>query len=195
MRLALLLAAALLLAPAAAAGEQPRSALVKDHRDLKLFRRELVEDRKVLDLLRSRLERLTSLYSARVLDPRSIGELHARVHEELQRDARASQLRTLPTIQDATQARAAVPGSTFSIAQRGWLPPDQMRVDQIPPEWAALKDRYALADVEARYKLLSERVALARFKLSADLKAFRWLGGDADDLEDEAAEDEAPAAR
>jgi hypothetical protein len=132
-----------------------------------------------------------------VLDTRAVGELHAKVQEELQRDVRARQLRTMPSIQDATLARAsAQPLKAPPLAPRGWLAADEARVQRIPMEWAALKDRLAPADVEARYRLLSERVALARFKLAADQKAFRWLGGDVEDRDpgDDEAE-EGPAGR
>ena len=186
------LAAALLLAlagPGLAAGPS-RTALVKDHRDLKLFKRELVEDRRILDRLRARMERLTSIYSSRVLDTRAVWELHAKVQEELWRDARVRRLQVLPTIQAAAQARAAeAPGGAPEPLSPGWGPQDDRRVEQIPEEWAALRDKLARADVEARYKLLAERVALARFKLSHDLSAFRSLGGDPADLFKEADEE------
>jgi hypothetical protein len=196
---AMLLAVATLLAwpwPVPAGELPPRGAPLKDHRDLRLFMREISADRRTLDRLRVRLDRLEALLSARVLDLRAVGEFHARVQEEMQREARARRLSSRPTLGAAARASSSRPvaqpaGDLRPGTARFFSAADESRVDQITDAWVALRGRLARADVEERRRLLAERVTLARFELADDLKAFKAMGGDLASLtlEDPDAED------
>jgi hypothetical protein len=200
-----LLAVALLLAlpgPAQPGDLPPRGAQLKDHRDLRLFMREISADRRALDRLRVRLDRLEALLSARVLDLRAVGEFHAKVQEEMLREARLKRLGSRPTLGAAARASSSRPitqpaGAARPGTARFFSAADESRVDQITEGWVALRGRLARADVEERHRLLAERVTLARFELADDLKAFKAMGGDLASLtlEDPDAEDGDEATR
>jgi hypothetical protein len=198
------LVVALLLAPpgpAPAVDLPPRGPTLKDHRDLRLFMREISVDRRTLERLRVRLDRLEALLSARVLNLRAVGEFHAKVQEEMQREARAKRLGARPTLAAAARASPSRPltppgGGPQAGTVRFYTAADESRVDQITEAWVALRGRLARADVEERYTLLAERLSLARFELADDLRAFKALGGDLSSFtpEDQDAEEaDAPA--
>jgi len=180
-----LLVALLLIVAARAAAGAPAGMITapRDHRDLRPYIHEIADDRRALDRLRARLDRLDALLSARLLDLRAVGELHARVQEEMLREAKLRRLRTVPTLGAAGRAvspqpQTRPPGSASPGTPRFFSAADESRVDQITEEWAALRGHQTRADAEARRKLLAERVSLARFELADDLRIFKQLGGD-----------------
>lgn len=177
-------ALALVLAAAgwARAGEPPpRSAPLLDHREAKLFRREIADDLKDLERLRARLERLDALRAARPLDVRALDALDARVHQEMVAEAREKRLEARPRLGEAARRSAPGPVAPGGVA-RFFTAADEARVDQITVEWAALRGRAGRADLEARRALLAELLALTRVELQDDLRAFREKGGDASSL-------------
>jgi hypothetical protein len=166
----------------AAAGEPPpRSAPLLDHREVKLFRREIADDLKDLERLRARLERLDALRAARRLDVRALDALDARVHQEMVAEAREKRLEARPRLGEAARRSAAGPVAPGGVT-RFFTAADEARVDQITVEWSALRGRAGRADLEARRALLAELLTLTRVELEDDLRAFREKGGDVSSL-------------
>lgn len=189
--LALLAAAGPLAAPAQPQ-PQPRSAPLADHRDLRRYRREIAEDRRGLERLRARVERLDALRAAKVLDVRAVEELDRKVHAEMQREARAKQLEARPRLGHA--ARTSSPAPLAGKAIRFFTAADEARVDQITDEWAALRGRTARVDLDRRRALLAELGELCRVELEDDLRAYREKGGDPAAIPELPDDEEADAA-
>lgn len=189
--LALLAAAGPLAAPAQPQ-PQPRSAPLVDHRDLKRYHREIAEDRRGLERLRSRVVRLDALRAAKVVDARAVEELDRKVHAEMLREARAKLLEARPRLGHA--ARTASPAPLAGRSLRFFTAADEARVDQITAEWAALKGRTARADLDRRRALLVELAELCRVELEDDLRAYREKGGDPEAIPELPEDDEAEAA-
>lgn len=189
--LALLAAAGPVAAPAQPQ-PQPRSAPLVDHRDLKRYRREIAEDRRGLERLRSRVVRLDALRAARALDVRAVDELDRKVHAEMLREARAKLLEARPRLGHA--ARAASPKPIAGGSIRFFTAADEARVDQITVEWAALRGRTGRADLDRRRALLAELAELYRVELEDDLRAYREKGGDPEAIPELPEGDEGDAA-
>lgn len=166
-----------LCAPALAAEPQPRSPPIVDHRELKLYKREIADDRKDLERLLSRLDRLDALRAMRAVDGRAVEELDRKVHDEMLREAREQKLAAHPTLGHAARVSSDAP-LAGERAVRFFTAADAARVDQITVEWAALRGKVARSDLEARRTLLAELIELARVELVDDLRAFKEKGGD-----------------
>jgi len=193
---ALALAAALILAPGLAAAEPtaPPKVPIKDHRELKRYKREIADDRRDLDRLRARLERLDALRAARTVDVRAVQELDRKVHDEMVKEAREKQLEVHPHLGDAARQSSQAPVAGAGPV-RFFTAADEARVDQITVEWAALEGQATRAGLDRRRSLLAELVELTRVELEDDLRAFVAKGGDPGSIPaDEDVEDEAPAA-
>jgi hypothetical protein len=177
--LAAALAAALALAPGAAGAEPspPPKAPLKDHRELKLYKREIADDRRDLDRLRARLDRLDTLRAARTLDPRAVEELDRKVHAEMVKEAKEKQLETHPELGHAARASSPLPTATGK-GFRYFTAADEARVDEITKEWVAEMKGVSRSGLERRRALLAELVELTRIELEDDLRAFVEKGGD-----------------
>jgi hypothetical protein len=176
---AALLAAALALAPGAGLAEPspPPKPPLKDHRELKLYKREIADDQRDLQRLRARLERLDALRAAAALDVRAVQELDRRIHDEMLKEAKEKKLETHPELGHAARASATAPlngGKPF----RFFTAADEARVDQITAEWAAEMKKVTRAGLERRRALLAELAELTRIELEDDLRAFVEKGGD-----------------
>lgn len=180
MRPPLRLFAALALAsaaPARAVEPPPRSPPIVDHRELKLFKREIADDRKDLERLHARLDRLDALLAMRALDARALEELDRKVHGEMVKEAQEQRLAAHPTLGHAARVSSEAPLAGGSPG-RFFTAADAARVDQITAEWAALRGKVGRADLAARRALLAELVELTRVELQDDLRAFKEKGGD-----------------
>ena len=191
-----LLLAALALAPPAGAlaAEPPRAPPIVDHRELKLYKREIADDRKDLERLLSRLDRLDALRAMRAVDARAVEELDRRVHDEMVKEAREKRLAAHPTLGHAARVSSDAPVAGRP-AVRFFTAADEARVDQITAEWAALRGKVAPADLSARRALLAELIELTRVELQDDLRAFREKGGDPGTLPGSPVEERVPSPR
>lgn len=179
---ALALAAALAAWPRAAAAEARPPPAPRDHRDLKLYKRELADDRRRLDRLRARLDRLEALRSARSLDARALDELDRKVQEELATDSRKRLLEAKPALGQAVRVTSTSPQGGGPA--RYLTAADEARLERIALEWTACRGRLAPADLDARRALLAELVELGRVELEDDLRAYFEKGGDPASLPD-----------
>jgi hypothetical protein len=176
---ALALAAALALPPGRAPAEPtaPPAVPIKDHRELKRYKREIADDRHDLARLRSRLDRLDALRAARTLDVRAVEELDRRVHDEMVKEARERRLEVHPRLGEAARRSSQAP-TGGGQPLRFFTAADEARVDQITLEWAASRGKTARADLDRRRVLLAELAELTRVELEDDLRAFVEMGGD-----------------
>lgn len=198
MRLALFLqlASLAIAGPVGVSAEEPRrSAPILDHRELRLFKRELADDLRDLRVLRARLRRLEALLAAKVVDARAVAELHARVHREMLKEALEHRLTSRPGLGEEARRRSPHPvtvpqGSRGPGVPRFFTAADEYRVAAITDEWAALQGRHSRPDLLARRALLAELIELGRVELEDDLQAFKEKGGDVEALKAELEEDQ-----
>ena len=160
---ALLLAGLLSAAPGVA--QVPRQPLA-DHRELKLLKREIGDDRRDLERLDSRLARLEALRTSRWVDRRAIGELDAVVQAEMQREALEHRLEIRPAVKGEVDHRHE------ALVKK--------RTDQITLEWAALYGRFTAPELKRRCDLLAELARMVRRELVEDIQLYLSLGGDPD---------------
>lgn len=148
-------------------GPPPRAQLPRrppaDHRERKLLKREIHDDKRDLDRLLVRLGRLDALRMSRWPEPRALSEFDAVVHEEMLREALEHRLELSPRVRgDADhQHRTA----------------ERRRTDEITRAWADLAGRYSGVDLKRRWDLLSELADLTRRELEEDVKLFTAMGG------------------
>ncbi len=154
-----------LLAAAPGAAQVPRQPLA-DHRELKLLKREIGDDRRDLERLDSRLARLEALRTSRWVDRRAIGELDAVVYAEMQREAQEHRLEIRPAAKGEVDHRHETQV--------------KKRTDQITLEWAALYGRFTAPELKRRCDLLAELARMVRTELVEDIKLYLSLGGDPD---------------
>lgn len=160
---ALLLAA--LLAGLPASAQVPRKPLA-DHRELKLLKREIGDDRRDLERLESRLARLQTLRTSRWIDQRAVGELDAAVYAEMQKEAIEHRLEIKPSTQGEVDHRHEAELTK--------------RTGQITLAWAALHGRYSAPELKRRCDLLAELARMVRRELVEDIQLYLAMGGDPD---------------